>query len=417
LAGPLSALSALSAISYYAAGSAAVVLPKFLDNFAGAGDATASTADTGEARVTPTGIVLLAGGSAFLDENNSPDYTWLQYTGAPALAVSDTIKVTLTAYEGDSELFLYNADFTGAGTAWVLWVNDDNDAVVISQYDSVYYPNAAGLEHTLTVVAGIAPGEAVEVTITFSPNGDSVTLSCKGSSATFTDTNRPYKAQTGYGFFFLAYDQRRSVQKLEIIAATLPSVYEFTTPELWVAPRSGTALIECFGTGGRGGDGDTITGGHGGGGGAYAATTVSITMGNTYNIAIPGGAEEGPVYVQYDPDLIYVAAAFGTSGGNGTLDAVVGIGGAAINSTGDVVFSGGGGNLAVDENGAAGGAAASSSGDGADGGGAAGSTDSGAAGFAGDTAGYGSGGGGGFGNPGFTNGGDYGAGKVVITFS
>jgi hypothetical protein len=196
----------------------------------------------------------------------------------------------------------------------------------------------------------------------------------------------------------------------------MPSYFEFTNSEEWVAVRSGTALIECLGTGGIGGAGGATSGGHGGGGGAYAASMVSIVEGETYSITVPAATESGVTSVEYTPDSIYVAAAFGHNGGNGTGGAG-GAGGHAADSTGDSgVYDGADGETAIGVNGANGSGPGTNLGAGTPGIGGLGSTDAGSLGNAGYSVGYGYGGGGGFGTPGFTGGGDYGPARVTITF-
>lgn len=194
--------------------SVTVPLPFFLDNFNGAaGNATSGTADTGQSRVTPSGTVLLSGdGYAYLDDN-SADRTILRYSAAPSVGNSRTMNVILTADTGESQMFVFNADYTGAGTGWGVYLNVDDDVVKVGRFTGLY-PLSSESDSDQLSVGAIAPNELVEITVIL--NGDSITYGAKGVSTTHTVTNRLLKAQTGVGLVFNQYNTAKRVHKLEI---------------------------------------------------------------------------------------------------------------------------------------------------------------------------------------------------------
>jgi hypothetical protein len=128
------------------AGGDAAATP-FLENFDGAAGGISGNADSGQARQESNGLILLSGtGYATLDDNNSPDIALLQWAGVTA-EDGRTIKVTLSTNAGDSPLLLFNANFAaggGTGTAWVLFINDDDNRVWINDYDSILPDGGSG---------------------------------------------------------------------------------------------------------------------------------------------------------------------------------------------------------------------------------------------------------------------------------
>lgn len=187
-----------------------------LDNLDGTAGEISGNADSGQARLASNGIIVLTGdGAAHLDDQNTPDIGLLQWDG---LTVSDgsTIKVTLSAFEGQSPMVFFNTDFSfETPGGWAIFTNDDDNRVVLYDYTSVIQPNPGSNFFELIVGAGIGIGEAVEVTIALS--GDSITLSAKGSSDTYTLTDRPYKNQTGFGVLFNIYNDLSRLYKVEVI--------------------------------------------------------------------------------------------------------------------------------------------------------------------------------------------------------
>lgn len=189
--------------------------PTFLDNLNGSAGAISGNADTGQERQVSNGIVLLTGtGAAHLDDNNSPDVALLQWAGV-TVPDGSTFKVTLATNGGDSPIVFFNANLVGSGNGWGLVINDDDNLVKIAQYDNILSPNILGGDNSMAVAAGIAANEAVEVTVILS--GDSITVSAKGSSATFTYEPRSLKSQSGFGVLFDQYNTTRQLHKVELV--------------------------------------------------------------------------------------------------------------------------------------------------------------------------------------------------------
>ncbi len=190
--------------------------PSFLllDNFNGAaGLVTATTADSGQTRIQTTGDIALSGDGYAYHDGNSPDDAYLSYS--PEVSVTNGVyNITLASEFGDSPYFIFNVNPAGSGTGWVVYSNDDNDQVYVVRYDSLNPPNSTGDSGTLNVIAGIADGEIVDVTITV--NGDDITLTCKGSSQTFNFPSRQYKTDDKIRAYFFTYDQNDRLYKIEI---------------------------------------------------------------------------------------------------------------------------------------------------------------------------------------------------------
>jgi len=124
----------------------------------------------------------------------------------------------------------------------------------------------------------------------------------------------------------------------------------------WTAALTGTVTVECWGAGGGG---TSTTGG--GGGGAYAAKSVSVTLGLDYAIVV---GQSGLNVNGGDSSFggSTVVAKGGLSGGNG------GTGGTAAASTGDTKYGGGDGTLGAGLQNGGGGAGDSAAGSGTTGG-------------------------------------------------
>lgn len=190
--------------------------PTFLDNLNGAAGGISGNADTGQERQQSNGLILLTGtGAAHLDDNNSPDIALLQWAGV-TVPDGSTFKVTLATNGGDSPIVFFNANLSGSGNGWGLVINDDDNLVKIAQYDNILVTNILGGDNSMTVAAGIAANEAVEVTVILS--GDSITLSAKGSSQTFTYEPRSLKNQSGFGVLFDQYNTTRQLHKVELVS-------------------------------------------------------------------------------------------------------------------------------------------------------------------------------------------------------
>lgn len=188
--------------------------PVFLDDMNGSGLANGTTADSGEVRVSTNGDVVLTGGYSYLD-GNSPDDAMLTWNPAPAMLSTDTIKVTLSSNGGDSPLFVFNANFAGAGTGWVLYINDDNDLITVARYTGLIPAEASAQYDELPVTIGA--NEQIEVTLTFSSDGNSIIYGAKGSSKTYTPGGeRLLKAQTGIGVLHNQYNNTRRCHKVVI---------------------------------------------------------------------------------------------------------------------------------------------------------------------------------------------------------
>lgn len=192
-----------------------------LDNYDGSAGAVVGTqADTGQDRIILNGsdkIVLLSGtGYAYLDDVNTADIALQGWDPAPSVGSSNTIKVTLTAHGGDSEQFVFNADLTGSGTGWLIRTNTTDGKVAIQRYTSLYPQVGDILDNDhVDIPGGIANDEQVEVTITFSADGDSIIYSAKGTSKTYTKLNRTYKNQTGIAMYFDEFDNRLRCYKVQ----------------------------------------------------------------------------------------------------------------------------------------------------------------------------------------------------------
>lgn len=181
----------------------------------------------------------------------------------------------------------------------------------------------------------------------------------------------------------------------------------FTTTSTWVAPAGVTSVIvEAWGAGGRGANGDGFeSGGGGGGGGAYSKKlSISVTPGNSYTVTVGVGGSTGtPAGGDSWFSTSGTVLAKGGAGGNSTAP---GAGGASGSGIGDTKYSGGTGGSVTSSAGSGGGGGAGTTAIGGNGsgssGGAGGSTSGGTggsgggfnSGFAGSTIGGGGGGGG-----------------------
>ena len=202
----------------------------------------------------------------------------------------------------------------------------------------------------------------------------------------------------------------------------------------WTAPAGVTSVtVEVWGGGGGGGSRTTSGNGGGGGGGAYSRSTIAVTPGNAYNYSVgtAGSGSSGGPTVGGDSWFInnstLMAKGGGTPGNNNATGAAGGLASAGFGTTkfngatgvtGSGTYGGGGGssagNAANGNSGSTftGGTAPTGGGNGGNGRngsngvGLAGTAPGGAGGGAYRTSGGGN-----------LNGGDGGAGKVVITYN
>lgn len=130
------------------------------------------------------------------------------------------------------------------------------------------------------------------------------------------------------------------------------SDFSYTTPGTasFTAPTSGTALVQCIGSGGGGGAGAGLsTGGGGGGGGGYASKIINLVAGHVYTVIVPTGGtggvwsagvgNNGAAAIFKDGSTVLVSGPGGSGG-----SASGGAGGNASNAIGTSKYNGGNGN-------------------------------------------------------------------------
>lgn len=154
-------------------------------------------------------------------------------------------------------------------------------------------------------------------------------------------------------------------------AASQPVTDEFNTPGTYTftVPAGVTEIIvETWGGGGHGGptrgNGNKKAGG--GGGGAYARSVLTVSPGQTYTLTVGSGSDnDNPGGDSYFGSPVLVLA----KGGESVLEneEVGATGGQAVDSIGDVRFSGGDGGNAGGSFGGGGGSSAGTAGSGEDG--------------------------------------------------
>lgn len=139
------------------------------------------------------------------------------------------------------------------------------------------------------------------------------------------------------------------------VMGTTTNTYDSAGTYQWKAPGDVTfADVACWGAGGGGGDGQPQgggIGGGGGGGGAYAASTVSITGGTTYEIVVGQAGTAGSGNGNGGPggDSTFNSTTVVADGGlGGNSDSSPGTGGSLANSTGDTESAGGDGGTGND---------------------------------------------------------------------
>ena len=119
----------------------------------------------------------------------------------------------------------------------------------------------------------------------------------------------------------------------------------FDADDTFTVPDGVTEItVEAWGAGGGGGN-LTNQGQGGGGGGAYARSTLSVSSGTEFSISVGTGGEPGQPGgdTYFDSILPMIPQIVMAQGGLGAIDDNGGIGGSALTSVGDVVFSGGAG--------------------------------------------------------------------------
>lgn len=109
----------------------------------------------------------------------------------------------------------------------------------------------------------------------------------------------------------------------------------FTTPgtSTRVALTAGTAVVECWGSGSGGVEGDPSS--SGGGGGAYSKLTYSVSSGQSFDAIVPAGGGANASGADAIFKITSSTELCKAKGGNGYL------GGAAGSGIGDVKYSGG----------------------------------------------------------------------------
>lgn len=127
------------------------------------------------------------------------------------------------------------------------------------------------------------------------------------------------------------------------LEAQTVDVFDQHGPGVFVVPPGVTEIIvECWGAGGAGGTRTTNGFGGGGGGGAYARSVLAVTSGQSLNFTVGKGGESNTTSVN-GGHTVFGSGLVEAKGGNGVNNNVAtgGLGGQAIDSQGDVTFSGG----------------------------------------------------------------------------
>lgn len=238
-------------------------------------------------------------------------------------------------------------------------VSTNNSATILSSFDpvpiNVSYGTAFGsIPFQTRAYVQLSNGGTESLAVTWDNTGYSSTS--PGVFTIFGD----YTLRTGLTNPFL-------VRATTTVTVQNQSFTEdFITSGTWLCPDGVTKVwVQCWAGGASGASVGTVNKVPGGGGGAYAADSVDVVAGNSYNYVVGAAVT---------PDIPSGSDADGLDGNNSTwnvTDVVAeggrkatitnfGLGGQAVNSTGSIKFSGGSGSLtATSRSGGGGGGAGS----------------------------------------------------------